>query len=324
MNITGIDLNLLPIFDALMIERSVTRAAERVGLSQPAVSNALSRLRGHFGDRLFVKARKAMVPTPRALELAPDIQDALARARSAFQRPAFRPETCVKTFRLATTDEVELALIPALIKKLNSVAPGISIGCTRLQGILRVPEVDLHSGALDGAIGLFPHPISVESGRFASELYRARYVCVARAGHPVLKSRLTLKQFCKLDHVVTYYPGEGPGLIDRLLAPKGYKRNIKLSLPHFLTVPFVVAGSDLIATVPAVVAKALCGALQLRSFKCPVAIPPLTVSLVWHSRTHEDSAHKWFRDFIVGTSRVIAGNLTKVSTRYVWPTCDPS
>ena len=306
MNISGINLNLLPIFDALMIERSVTRAAARVGLSQPALSNALARLRGHFSDRLFVKARKAMVPTPRALELAPDIQDALTRARSAFQRPAFRPETCVRTFRVATTDEVELALLPTLIQRLSAVAPGVSISCTRLQGILRVPEVDLHSGALDGAIGLFPHPISVESGRFASELYRARYVCLARVGHTLLKSRLTLKQFCKLEHVVTYYPGEGPGLIDRLLASKGYKRNIKLSLPHFLPVPFVVAGSDLIATVPAVVAKALCEVLQLRCFKCPVAIPPLTVSLVWHARTHEDAAHKWFRDFIVDASQALA------------------
>lgn len=308
MNISGIDLNLLPVFQALMMERSVTRAGAKVGLSQPALSNALTRLRDQFGDKLFVRGRKAMVPTPRALELAPDVNAALDKIRSAFQRPEFRPESSIRTFRIGTTDDIELVLLPALIKRLGKVAPGITVSCARLQGIFRVPEIDLQSGALDCAIGLFPNPAPVESGRFSRKLYEPRYVCLARQGHPIVKSRLTLRQFCELNHVVTYYPGEGPGLIDRVLAERGYKRNVKLSVAHFLPVPFVVAGSDLIATVPDIVAKSVSGSLRLRLIKCPVPIPRMQTSLVWHTRTHEDTAHMWFRATVTDVSRRLQAN----------------
>jgi DNA-binding transcriptional LysR family regulator len=287
----------------MMTERSVTRAAAKVGLSQPALSNALTRLRSLFGDRLFVRGRKEMVPTPRALELAPDISAALDHVNAAFQRPGFRPETSNQTFRLATTDQIELALLPALIKRLDVVAPGITVSCYRLQGIFKVPEADLQSGALDFALGTFPHPAPMDSGRFAQRLYDERLVCVARAGHPVVKQRLNLRQFCNLKHVATYYPGEGPGLIDRVLATKGYKRNMKLSLPHFLSVPFVVAGSDLIATVPDLVARVVGDPLRLRRMPCPVTVPRMQVSLVWHIRTHEDASHKWFRNLMANVSR---------------------
>lgn len=309
MNISGIDLNLLPVFQALMVERSVTRAAAKVGLSQPALSNALTRLRDQFGDKLFIRGRMAMVPTPRALELAPDVNAALDKIRSAFQRPEFRPQTSTKTFRIATTDDVELVLLPALIKKLSDVAPSVTVSCTRLQGIFKIPEADLQSGVLDCVIGSFPNPAPVESGRFAKRLYQPRYLCIARHGHPVAKARLTLRQFCELNHVVTYYPGEGPGLIDRLLAQRGYKRIVKLSLAHFLPVPFVVAGSDLIATVPDLVARAVSSSLRLRLTRCPVIIPRMETSLVWHTRTHEDASHTWFRDIVMEVSRRLRTNL---------------
>jgi DNA-binding transcriptional LysR family regulator len=307
MNISGADLNLLMVFHSLMTERSVTRAAAKVGLSQPALSNALKRLRDLFGDKLFVKGRKAMVPTPRALELAPDVDAAIACVRTIFQQPEFRPESTKRVFRLATTDEIEMLLLPALVKRLNRVAPGISMNCSRLPGIFKLPQSDLQSGALDFAIGAFPQPQALAPDLFSRGLYETSIVCIARKGHPVVKRGLSLSQFCKLAHVATFYPGEGPGLIDRILAEQGHKRNVNLSLPHWLPLPFVVVKSDLIATVPELFGRAVTRFLPLLCLKCPISIPPLQVSLAWHARTHESASHRWFRNLIVD----ISAELTK-------------
>jgi DNA-binding transcriptional LysR family regulator len=306
MNVMSFDLNLLLVFDALMTERSVTAAAAKVGLSQPAMSNALARLRDRLGDRLFVRGQKRMVPTPRALELAPDIEAALHHLRIAVQGREFTPTSSTVRFRLATTDEIELFLLPTVIKKLSVLAPGISVSCARLQGLFRVPETDLQSGALDFAFGSFPNPAPVESSLFAHTLYEAKFVCIVRAGHPVTKKGLSFAEFCKLKHVVTFYPGAGPGLLDRILAEKGYKRNIVLSLPHWLSVPFAVAETDLIASLPDSVARAMSPSLRLRRMKLPVTIPPLQMSLVWHTRTHEDAAHRWFRELVIDVGRKLA------------------
>ncbi|HYA65027.1 MAG TPA: LysR family transcriptional regulator [Candidatus Sulfotelmatobacter sp.] len=309
MNTQGWDLNLLYVFQALMTERSVTRAAAWVGLSQPALSNALNRLRNQFSDRLFVPGRKTMVPTPRALELAPHIDAALRHVRSTVRPPEFHPESSTRTFRIATTDEIELVLFPVLTKALSAAAPGITVNCARVRRLSAVPDPDLQSGTLDCAIGEFPDAAAIESGRFAMKLYERKYVCIARAGHPFVGRRLTIAQFCKLNHVVTYYPGVGPGLIDRLLAENGHRRLVRLSLPHFLTLPFVVAGSDLVATVPDLVARAVGGPLRLRIVPCPVPIPRIPVSLVWHMRTQEDAAHDWFRNLIVNVSQKLVRNV---------------
>ena len=308
MNIQELDLNLLYVFQALMTERSVTRAAARVGLSQPALSNALNRLRNQFSDRLFVSGRKTMVPTPRALEMAPHIDAALGHVQSTFRHQEFHPESSTRTFRIATTDEIELVLFPALTEALSAAAPGTTVNCARVQRISAVPQLELQSGTLDCAIGEFPDAAPIESSRFAKKLYERKYVCIARAGHPSVGRRLTIAQFCKLNHVVTYYPGAGPGLIDRLLAQNGHRRPVKLSLPHFLTLPFVVAGSDLVATVPDLVARAVGEPLRLRIVPCPVRIPRIPVSLVWHMRTQEDAAHAWFRNLIVSVSQKLVRN----------------
>jgi DNA-binding transcriptional LysR family regulator len=302
VNISAVDLNLLVVFEALMTERSVTRAAAKIGLSQPAFSNALARLRARLGDRLFVRGRRTMLPTPRAVELAPAIEAGLAHLRSAIEPAPFHPRRSRTAFRMATTDDVELALLPAAAARLHAEAPGVSISCSRLAGVFRVPEADLRSGALDFAIGTFRQP-PVESGLVSLMLYEARFVCIVRAGHPATRARLTVKRFAELGHVATFYPGLGPGLVDRLMAAQGYKRRVDVSLPHFLSVPFLVARSDLIATVPDVVARAMAPSLRLASITCPVRIPRLAVSLVWHARTDESPAHRWFRTLLAAVSQ---------------------
>ncbi len=299
MNIESVDLNLFVVFDALMTERSVTRAAAKVGLSQPALSNALARLRVNFDDDLFFRVRKNMLPTPRALELAPDIEAALKHLRSAVSRPEFQAKTSIAAFRLATTDEMELFLLPGLVKRMEATAPCVSINCRRLQSLYRLPDADLQSGTLDFAIGAFAQTPSVETNLMFHELFEEQFVCIARVGHPYVKRRLSLSQFRKLNHAVTFYPGLGPGLVDRILAERGYKRQDTISLPHFLSVPFVVARSNLIATGPEVVARKMSASLPLQVLKCPLTVPRLPISLVWHSRTQESSSHKWFRDLVI-------------------------
>jgi DNA-binding transcriptional LysR family regulator len=315
VNISSIDLNLLVAFEALMAEQHVTRAAAKIGISQPALSNALTRLRFHFGDRLFVRGRRAMIPTPRALELAPGIQLGLSQLRAAVDGSDFRPSQSAVRFNVGATDDIEVSLLPALMTRLGADAPLVSVGGTRLQGIFRVPEADLQSGALDVAIGAFSAAAPLEPSVFAEKLFDARYVCIARARHPAFRRRLTVRGFCAHRHVTTYYPGVGPGMIDKLLAEDGLKRPVALSVPHFLSVPFVVAQSDLIATVPDSVARTLAPLLGLRIQKCPVHLPRLSVSLVWHMRTHDSTAHIWFRRAIVETARRLNGHRASGGTR---------
>jgi len=299
VNLAALDLNLLVVFDALMRERNVTRAAATLGLSQPAVSNALARLRDQLGDKLFIRGPRAMLPTPRALEIAPDVDTALARLRAALGRPGFVAEASRATFRIAASDDSELGLVPPLLERLDALAPGIAMRWSRLSGLFVVPAAELQSGALDFAVGAFPRPPPADSGVYFHELYEVRFVTIARAGHPGIGRTLGLAKFCELKHVATFYPGGGPGFVDRLLAERGRRREVRASLPSWLAVPFVVADSDLIATIPESIADRLTPALPIRAFKCPVPIPRTRISLVWHARTHESRAHDWFRRALI-------------------------
>ena len=299
----NIDLNLLVVFQALMTERSVTKAAARVNLSQPAVSNALARMRDHFGDRLFLRGRNGMIPTPRALELAPRIDAGLEQFHGAIEPPRFQAKTSKAAMRIAATDEIELTLLPTLLGKLQTAAPGISMNYGRLQGLYAIPAAELESGVLDFAIGMFNQPLPFDTSLFFRELYAPRFVCIARKGHPKVRGKLTLAMFCNIGQAAAFYPGRGPGLLDRVLAERGLRRNVMLSVPHWLSLPFAVAQSDLIATVPESVARAIGPSLKLQKLKCPVRLPRLPVSLVWHARTNDDEAHRWFREMIISVCR---------------------
>ena len=299
MNIVGSDLNLLFVFEALLSERNVSRAAAKIGRSQPAVSNALGRLRRLLGDPLFLRAGRTMAPTPRALDLAPEVAAALGHARRALGGPGFDAGSASRIFRLAMTDDVEHRLLPALLRRLASAAPKVSIGVRRLPGLFEVPDNDLRSGAIDFAVGRMPGPPAVESGLLMRRLYRDRFVCVARRGHPAIGRRLDRRRFLEAGHAAVFSPGRGPGMLDQILSERGEKRRVVVSVPHFLTVPFVVAGTDLIATIPESVARAFEEPPGLRRFPCPIPFPALDVHLVWHARAHEDPAHVWLRGLLV-------------------------
>ncbi len=299
-----IDLNLLQVFDAVMAERSVTRAATRLALSQPAVSNALTRLRRHIGDPLFTREGRRIVPTPRALQLIASVSAALRHVEQALEPPAFDARRSQREFHIGTSDEMEVLLLPSLLQELQSAAPGITLSCKRLRALRDPPGAELRSGSLDFAIGMFPLPHGEESGLSALSLYEGNFVCIARRRHPAVRpGALTLAEFLKLRHIVTYYPGEGPGLIDKILLESGHARRIEISVPHCVSVPFIVAATNLIATVHEPLFRAVYRQLSLQRLPCPVRMPPLHVSLTWHARNHEDPGCRWFRSFAAAAIR---------------------
>jgi DNA-binding transcriptional LysR family regulator len=314
MNIAGSDLNLLFVFEALLSERNVSRAAAKIGRSQPAVSNALGRLRGLLRDPLFVRAGRAMAPTPRALDLAPEVAAALSHARRALGGAEFAPRESSKAFRLAMTDDVEHRLLPPLLRRLGAAAPNVAIGVRRLPSLFEAPEADLRSGAVDFAVGRFPGPPPVESGLSMRRLYRDPFVCIARRGHPAVRGRLDRARFLAAGHAAVFSPGRGPGMLDQLLSERGEKRRVVVSVPHFLAIPFIVARTDLIATVPGSVAAAFEAPLELRRFPPPIAVPALDVHLVWHARAHEDASHVWFRGLVLDVARS-AGRASRPGSR---------
>jgi len=293
MNLSGIDVNLLVAFDALVHERSVTRAATRVGLSQPAMSNALSRLRALFGDPLLVRVGREMSPTRHALDLAGPIHRALVDLQHAVDSTtSFDPARSARTVRLALTDYVATVLLPALIRCLTRTAPSLDIETQPLDGTL--PAEELRSGRLDLAFGNFPQPVS--SPLRQQPLFREGFVCLVRRGHPMVRTRLTLRRFVALQHVLVSPRGERSGVVDRLLGARGLERRVAFTTSHFMVAPTVVSQTNLITTVPRRAAEVLGRRLRLRLFEPPLRIPPFEISMVWHGRTDEEPLAHWFRE----------------------------
>lgn len=304
MNVTSLNLNLLPVFEALLEERNVSRAAARVGLSQPAMSNALRRLREAFNDDLFVRTRAAMAPTARALELAGPIRAALAQFRSAVaDRPAFHAAVSTRSFRLAMLDYAELILLGPLLSRVQRMAPEVQILVRRLDRIFIPPEAELRAGAFDAAIGFFPEASALVPGTQSQDLFVEENMCIARKGNPLVRRPFTLRRFAAAGHVGVFYRSDTRGLIDSILAGHGLRRRLKATAPHFLTVPYVVAESDLIAVVPAGLAERLRKSLGLEVRKLPFAMPPLRMRLLWHDHAEDDPAHRWLRSEICASFR---------------------
>ncbi len=293
-NLAGIDLNLLVVLDALLAERSVTRAGVRLGLSQPAVSNALSRLRSLFGDPLLVRAGSAMAPTPRALELAAPIHHALELlGRTLSPSPDFDPATSSHVFRLCATDDLELTLLPRLLEELGSIAPGIDVAVSPAS---REAEHNLRSGHVNLFLGVW---LNIPSSLQHHLLRHESFACIARTGHPAIRSRLTLKRFAEAGHVLVT-PAEGPGrVIDTVLSDQGLGRRIAVRTPHYLVAPLVVARTDLIATLPRTVAVTFAELLPISVYTPPLDAPGFPIHMVWHPRSHDHAAHRWLRQVIM-------------------------
>jgi DNA-binding transcriptional LysR family regulator len=296
VNITSVNLNLLLAFEALIEERSVSRAATRIGLSQPAMSNALGRLRATFSDPLFIRTARGMTATARALELAGPVRSGLTQIRAALaERPRFDPAVSTRSFRLAMTDYAELLLIGPLMRGIQHRAPEVQILIRRLDRIFIAPEAELRAGTFDAAIGFFPEANTLEPGTYSRDLFVEENVCMARKGHPLMRKRLTLRQFAAASHVGVFYRADSRGLIDNILAGHGLRRRLQAATPHFLTVPYVVAESDMIAVVPAGLAARFRKKLALEVRKSPLRLPPFHMRLLWHDHTAADPAHAWLR-----------------------------
>jgi len=292
MNVHEFDLNLLRVFDAVLREKGVTPAAARLGLTQPAVSNALARLRKLFGDALFVRTPGGVDATPFARELAEPIRQALALLESALAHgPGFDPATSARAFRFYMSDLGQIEFLPPLVERVQRDAPGV-----RLEAVaLEVEDIAdaLAAGALDVAIGFLPG-LAAPVRRHA--LFRDPYLCLMRADHPV--AALTKKRFLEASHALVTYRG-GHRVIEEALDRAGLARRIALRVPHFTVVPMVLERTDLILTLPARVARVFERRARLKALPPPVAIPPAEVALHWHERFEQDPGNRWLRELMV-------------------------
>jgi DNA-binding transcriptional LysR family regulator len=296
------DLNLLVALDALVAEGSVTRAAERVGLTQPAMSHALSRLRKLFGDPLLVRTPQGMLPTPRAQELIQPVRRALGEIERALaDRASFDPRSSRRPFSLATVDFGSLLVVPPLYALLHREAPG----CDLLVRALRMEHIErqLADGEIDVAIGVLYD--EDHQGVVRQKLYDERFVCVVRKDHPTVRDRLTLEEFVALDHALIAPRGRGNGFVDRALEKHGLARRVAVAVPHFLAAPILVAQSDLVLTVAERIARAFVEMVPLRIVPPPLEVGSFTVSQFWHERHAKDPAHAWLRAQILDVCRKI-------------------
>jgi DNA-binding transcriptional LysR family regulator len=292
MNVRDIDLNLLRVFDAVLRGRGATAAARQLHLTQPAVSNALARLRAAFGDGLFVRTATGMEPTPFARELAEPVRQALALLEGALAHgPGFDPATSGRTFRFYMSDLGQIEFLPPLVERLRLSAPGV-----RLEAVgLEVDDIGaaLAAGGLDVAMG-FLRGLGPPVNR--RMLFRDPYVCLLRAGHPI--RTLTRKEFLEASHVLVTYRG-GHHVVEEALERAGLARRVVLRVPHFTVVPMVLERSDLILTLPARVAGVFERRGAFRSLPPPVSIPPAEVALHWHERFEGDAGNRWLREQLV-------------------------
>ena len=297
MDIKNVDLNLLVLLDTMMERRSVTRAAEALGLSQPATSAALARLRLVFGDPLFVKVGAAMQPTPRALKLASPVRRVMANIQDDILQPsAFNPSQSDKTFNLIAPDIAEVILLPKLLRSLRAQAPGVKL---RVSSMPRLTTAQaLASGQAELALGYFPD--LQKAGFFQQRLFKHRYIGIVRHDHPLIGSRLTMKGYLGAPHAVVAPEGREHA-VERFLHTKNLKRNVVLELSHFMSLLSIIASSDLLATVPDDLANLFVEQGSVRTVELPVAVPQVEVHQFWHQRVHKDAANVWLRGLVNAT-----------------------
>ncbi len=293
VHLDRLDLNLLLALDTLLEERSVTRAARRVGLTQPAMSRALSRLRASLADDLLVRSGRALAPTPRALALGPRLHRALERLEAAVvAEPRFDPAAARRTFHLATADYGMAVVVPLLLERLAVEAPQVDI--------VVHPQAEGDDEALaDGRLDALVVPRRRSPPGFVwTELLTDDRVCLVRRDHPTVGKTLSLSQYCALGHVFVTPALQSSGIVDRALARRGLRRRVAVRVPSFLVAPLVVARSDLVATVAGRVARLFGDRFPVRALPAPVELPPVTVSLAWHERMRRDAGHVWFRRLV--------------------------
>jgi len=300
-----LDLNLLRVFDEVMSERSLTRAAHNLSITQPAVSNALRRFRQAVGDELITRSGQQMVPTPRALTLWPEVRAALRQLQEVLTPSSFVPAQANTTFVLAMADATAAELMPALVAVMGRDAPGISIRVVPLT--TRDPRRLLEIETADLAIGYFPAVLAdltarAQTGEAVSfayqRLYSGEYVCVMRRDHPLAAAPLTLNDYCAARHLLVSFSGRPFGFVDQSLALLGKERRIVLTVNQFFTASKVVANSNLLTVLPRHFVKVTGIADQLVLRELPFAVPTVFVDALWHHRVQRVPAHEWLRQTI--------------------------
>lgn len=290
-DINSVDLNLLKFLGALLRERSVTRAGARLGLSQPAASRALGRLRVLFKDKVVVRTPSGVEPTPRMLALEPLVARMLEEVRSIVAPAQFEPSTVQHRFTIACADHIASMVLPGLVAQIEREAPGV---------VLEIPAADGNNvdavarSDADMALGVFEDG-QLPAGFHRRRLYDEDLVCVVRRGHPMLSSRLTLARFAAQSHVVVTITGQGNAMVDTALARHGKSRRIAVRLPHFLVAPRIVAASDLLLSLPRRLAMHMAQSAPLELVELPLKVDMFSLSMIWHERAHGDPAQIWLR-----------------------------
>jgi DNA-binding transcriptional LysR family regulator len=297
MELKDIDLNLLVVFNQLLLERRVSAVAQTLGMSQPGVSNALNRLRMLLGDDLFLRTSRGMEPTPFAEQIAESVSYALGTLHSTLnQRASFDPQTSARTFTLAVTDIGEIYFLPLLMDCLKRTAPEVTISTVRNTAINLKEEME--TGRVDLALGLLP---DLKAGFFQRRLFRHKYVCMFRKGHPLDKAKFTLKDFSAAEHVVVVAAGTGHGKVDELMEHAGVKRTIRLRVPHYVAVGHILQETDMVVTVPERLAQRCTAPFGLTYVPHPVKLPEIAINLFWHTRNQREPGNQWLRKLIVET-----------------------
>jgi DNA-binding transcriptional LysR family regulator len=315
VHLGAFDLNLLVALDALLAERSVTRAAARIGITQSAASHSLSRLRKLTGDELLVRSREGMVPTIRAEAMRAPLRRSLEEITGTLSSPrAFDPKTARVRAFIGASDYAELVLLPGVMARLVGEAPGLEL---RVLMPGQDPASELAAGKLDFVI--MPSPPGDEGQSIRGrQLFSDRFVCIARGGHPLAKAKaLTLSSFAGAAHALISPWGTEGGYVDDALARLGLQRKVAVAVPHFLVAPHIVASSDLLLTVAERVAEVVAGPLGLAVLAPPqeLGLTGFALSILWHERTQDDPARRWLRDVIIAEGSERSGTAPVVSAR---------
>lgn len=303
MNFRTLDLNLLRVFDAVMAERSLTRAAQRLAMTQPAVSHALKRLRETLGEELFVRQAFGMKPTSRAEGLWPEVRAALDRLRLVLDPGDYQPDQQEQTFRIAMADATAALVLPPLVAELERLQALANIHVLPLT--TRDPRSLLEQGEADFALGYFPGAVAalqaqgVMSAIRQHRLYESEYVCAMRRDHPLAQVELDLDRYCAAHHLLVSFSGRPHGFVDEALTALGRSRRIMLTVNQFFTAGRIVAQSDLLTVLPASFVEATGYKQRLVERPLPMPLARVHVDMLWHLRNEERSAQRWMRERLV-------------------------
>lgn len=294
MNLRSLDLNLLVVFDAIYAEGNISRAADRIGMSQPAMSNALGRLREALGDPLFERRGNGMEPTVRARQLVSPVRQALDVLQAGLSTGSqFDFKTAERAFSVATEDFGEVVIMPRLMNWLSSVAPSIQVRIASERAAAGINET--RRGRVDLALDYIP----LENDELAvQQLMAETRVCVVRRDHPRVAEGMTIETYLSLPHIVLNRQIPGGAIVSRELARRGLVRRIAMEVPHYLSMPVILLQTDFVSTMPRRVAHVIAEHYGLKMVKLPLEVPDMPIYMSWNKSQTADPAHRWFRESI--------------------------